>query len=286
MQSTKFDYHRPDSLAEALDLLSSTAGARPLAGGHSLLPLMKRRLATPAALIDLSRIPGLSGVSTNGDGVTIGAMTTHADVAASAAVRDACSVVAETAGIIGDQQVRNRGTIGGSVAHVDPAADLPPVLQAVGASIVVTGPGGERTIAASEFFVDMFTSALADGEIVTAVQVPALNGKGAAYAKHPHPASSYAVVGAAAVVSVSGGSVSSASVVIGGATVTPVRAGAAEAALTGSDGSAEAIAAAAAEVSGAITDPVGDTYASGAYRAHLAGILTRRALTEAVSRAG
>lgn len=285
MQTAPFTYHRPTTVAEALDLLGE--GARPLAGGHSLLPVMKLRQASPSALIDLSRIEELEGIDASGDEIVVGAMTTHADVASSPDIQQHCGIAAEAARMIGDVQVRNRGTIGGSVAHADPAADLPGVLQAVGASFAVTGSGGDRTIAADDFFVDLFATALADGELVTAVHLPKMAaGTVAVYEKHPHPASRYAVVGIAVVLSMDGGSVSDAAIVVGGVTATPARAMAAQDALTGQALTEDAIAAAAGHVASAITDPIGDLYASGEYRTHLAGVLTKRALTRAAALAG
>jgi carbon-monoxide dehydrogenase medium subunit len=283
MRPAEFAYHRPTTLDEAIGLLSNGQEARPLAGGHSLLPMMKLRLATPDALVDLGRIPGLDGIERDGDSVRIGALATHASVASAEVVRDACPVLAETAGVIGDRQVRNRGTIGGSVAHADPGADYPTVLTALGATIVVRGADGEREIAADDFFRGIFETALGTGELVTAVVVPAI--RGAAYAKHAHPASGYAVVGAAAVVSVEGGTLSSVRVAIGGAMPGPVRATGAEEALTGSAPSTDAIAAAAERVAESLASPTGDTYASGEYRVQLAKVLTRRALAAAADRA-
>ena len=266
MHTASFDYHRPSTVAEAVGLLGSVDGARLLAGGHSLLPVMKRRLAAPAALVDLGRIPGLDGISATADGgLEIGALATHAAVAGSATVAGAWPVLSETAAMIGDAQVRNRGTMGGSVAHADPAADYPPVLVALGATITAEGANGAREIAASDFFVDLFTTALADGEIVTKVAVPARAGRGAAYVKHRHPASSYAVVGVAAVSDGASGHL-----VVGGATGSPV-------AVAGTDPAA---------IPAAITDPIGDIYASGEYRVHLATVLARRALATAQERAG
>jgi carbon-monoxide dehydrogenase medium subunit len=277
-----FAYHRPASLDEAVMLLSEGGDIHPLAGGHSLLPMMKLRIAAPGALVDLGRIPGLDEIDVDADGVTIGATATHAAVAGSEAVATACPVLAETAAAIGDRQVRNRGTIGGSVAHADPGADYPTVLTALGATVVVTGPGGERDVAADDFFRGIFTTALTAGELVTAVRVPRTTaGTGAAYSKWKHPASGYAVAGAAAVVSA--GSVRLA---IGGVTGKPVRATAAEELLAGSVPSAETIAHAARAVAGSIGgDTLGDSYASGEYRVHLATVLARRALTTALARA-
>jgi carbon-monoxide dehydrogenase medium subunit len=278
-----FDYHRPASLEEALGLLSGDAEARALAGGHSLLPLMKLRLAHPTALVDLAGVPGLGGIERDGDALRIGALVTHDAVARSELVAGACPVLAETAAGIGDQQVRNRGTIGGSVAHADPGADYPTVLEALGATIEAAGPGGTRAVAAGDFFLGIFETALAHDELVTGVRVPATTG--AAYAKHEHPASGYAVVGVAAAVSVENETCAGARVTVGGATGTPVDAADAAAALVGAAPTEEAIAAAAAAVPGALTGAIGDSYASGEYRAHLAAVLARRALAAAFARA-
>lgn len=287
MYTPTFDYFRPTTVREAIDLLKSNPEAKLLAGGHSLLPAMKLRATAPAALVDLSRVPGLSGIELAGDRLTIGALTTHGAVVANATVSEHCPLLHETAMNIGDLQVRNRGTIGGSIAHADPAADYPTTLLALGAEITVEGPSGSRTIKAADFFLDLFSTALGEAEIVTAVSVPTYgSGTGGAYIKHRHPASSYAVVGAAALVTVSAGKVSSAALAIGGAQSHAVRASAAEAALVGQAPSTENLAAAAARVADAVTAPMSDLYASGEYRAHLAVVLAERALAQAVSRAG
>jgi aerobic carbon-monoxide dehydrogenase medium subunit len=283
MRPAEFTYHRPTSIDEAISLLGESEDSRPLAGGHSLLPMMKLRLVTPAAIVDIGRIPGLDEISANG-GLTIGALATHASVAGSQVAIGIAPVIPETASKIGDRQVRNRGTIGGSIAHADPAADYPTVLKAVGATINVIGKNGERSIAADDFFTGLFETALEPGEIVTSVTVPATTG--AAYEKHGHPASRYAVVGVAAVVGVEGGTCKSARITIGGATASPVHATAAAESLIGGPGSSEAIAAAAEKVPEAITSAIGDVYASGEYRQHLAKVLARRALTKAFERAG
>jgi carbon-monoxide dehydrogenase medium subunit len=281
-----FTYHRPSSVEEAVALLGELDDARPLAGGHSLLPAMKIRLSTPAALVDLGRIPGLGAIERDGDALRIGALATHAEVAASELVRDACPVLAETAALIGDRQVRNRGTIGGSLAHADPGADYPTVLQALGATVTVVGRDGPREIPAGQLCTGIFTTALQPGELLTSVRVPATPaGTGAAYKKHKHPASGYAVAAVAAVVTVSGGSCTSARVVVGGVTGMPVEATAAAEALVGSAGSEEAIAAAAAELPGVLSGALGDSYASGEYRRHLAMVLARRVLATAFERA-
>jgi aerobic carbon-monoxide dehydrogenase medium subunit len=286
MRPAEFEYHRPGSLDEALSLLGGNGESRPLAGGHSLLPLMKLRLSTPAALVDLAGVPGLDAITEDGDGVRIGALATHASVAGSELVRSRCPVLAETAALIGDAQVRNRGTLGGSVAHSDPAADYPTVLKALGATFTVAGSEGQRDVAADDFFVDVFTTALQPGELVVAAKVPGTAaGTGAAYLKHRHPASFYAVVGVAAVASVDGGACTAARLTIGGVVGTPVHATAATESVVGETPSEETAAAAAEKVAEALLNPMSDTYASGEYRVHLATVLAKRALLRVFDRA-
>ena len=282
MQTAPFDYYRPDTVAEAVGLLTSVEGARAIAGGHSLLPAMKLRVANPPALVDLGRIEGLEGISRNGGSITIGALAKHAAVAASDVVKADCPVLADAAAHIGDPQVRNRGTIGGSLAHADPAADYPTVMRALGATIHVTSGNGERAIPADDFFVDLFTTGLEAGELVTSVEVPVMEaGQSGAYVKHRHPASSYAVVGVAGVVRVEDGNCTEAAIAVGGVTGKPERAGGAEAALVGREPSDETIVAASDLVTDALSNPIGDHYASGEFRVHLASVLTKRALAEA-----
>ena len=284
MYPNQFDYHRAASVAEAVELLSSLPDAKLVAGGHSLIPAMKLRAAQPGALVDIGRIPGLSDITSDGDSLVMGALATHASVADSAAVQGGCPMLAETAAAIGDIQVRNRGTIGGSLAHADPGADYPAAMLALGAEITAVGAGGERTIAASDFFVDILTTALADNEVITSVRIP--SAAGSAYLKHRHPASSYAVVGVAACVGLDGGNVASCAIGINGVTGKAVTADAAAAALCGGPASADRIAAAAARVAEACDEPLGDLYASGEFRVHLAGVYTKRALAVAAERAG
>ena len=284
MYPNQFDYHRAASVAEAVELLSSLPDAKLVAGGHSLIPAMKLRAAQPGALVDIGRIPGLGDVTADGDSLVIGALATHASVADSAAVQGGCPMLAETAAAIGDIQVRNRGTIGGSLAHADPGADYPATMLALGAEITAVGAGGERTIAASDFFVDILTTALADNEVITSVRIP--SAAGSAYLKHRHPASSYAVVGVAACVGLDGGNVARCAIGINGVTGKAVKADAAAAALCGGPASADRIAAAAACVAEACDEPLGDLYASGEFRVHLAGVYTKRALAVAAERAG
>jgi carbon-monoxide dehydrogenase medium subunit len=282
---TAFELHRPATLEEAIGLLGSNGDTKLIAGGHSLLPAMKLRLITPSVLVDLGRIPGLDGIAVEGDRLIVGARATHAAVAASDTVRSACPVIAETAEGIGDRQVRNCGTIGGSLAHADPGADYPTVLSALEATIAVTGGGGEREIPAADFITGVFQTALAPDEVITAVRIPVTgSGTGAAYLKHRHPASGYCVVGAAAVVAVEGGTCSRARLVIGGATGTPVAVPVDG--LVGKAASADAIATATGGVADALGDALGDTYASPEYRRHLGGVLARRALAAAFDRAG
>ncbi|HXV02151.1 MAG TPA: xanthine dehydrogenase family protein subunit M [Gaiellaceae bacterium] len=283
MRPAEFEYHQPTSLDEAISLLGSDEEARPLAGGHSLLPMMKLRLAMPTALVDLSRIPGLDEISAANGGLKVGALATHSALAGSEVAIGIAPVLPETAGRIGDLQVRNCGTVGGSVAHADPGADYPTVLKALGGTITATGKDGEREIGADDFFRGIFETALEPGELVTSVKVPGTTG--AAYLKHRHPASGYTIVGVAAVVTVEDGNCTAARLTIGGVTSPPVHATAAAESLVGGPGSEEAIAAAAEKVSEAIPHAMGDAYASGEYRTHLAKVLAARALTEAFERA-
>ena len=278
-----FDYHRPTTIDEAVELLSGSEDARALAGGHSLLPLMKLRLAEPRTIVDLGRISGLDQIEDDGDASKIGALATHAAVAASDVVRSRCRVLAETAEGIGDRQVRNRGTIGGSLAHADPGADYPTVVKALGATITAAGSGGEREIAADDFFTGIFTTSLQPGELVTSVRVPIVGeGSGASYVKHRHPASGYAVAAVAAMVKVEGGKCSEARLVVGGVTGSPVAATDAANAMIGIAPVDEAAVAAAAEkVPAALSGAVGDTYASSEYRVHLAKVMAKRAIAAA-----
>ena len=286
MFAAPFEYHRPKSIDEAIKLLREVKGARLLAGGHSLLPAMKLRLASPAALVDIGRIAELSGIKSTKDGLQIGALTTHTAIADSDVVRKICPVLAETAGHIGDQQVRNRGTIGGSVAHADPGADYPTVLLLLGARFTAVDGKGQREIPAEEFFVDLFTTSLKPGELLTAVTIPATSpGVAAVYLKHRHPASSFAVAGVAALVAVKAGKCADVRIAIGGVTARAVRAAAAEKALAGQAPNEANIARAAAAVADALSEPLSDTYASGEFRVHLATVLTKRALTEAAGKA-
>jgi carbon-monoxide dehydrogenase medium subunit len=271
----EFDYAVPSTLQEALQLLSEHADdAKVLAGGHSLIPIMKLRLAQPGLLIDIGRIGELRGISQEGQRLRIGAMTTHAEIAASSLVTQSAPALAQAAHEIGDRQVRARGTIGGSLAHSDPAADLPAVMLALDAQMVVRSATGERTIPAEAFFVGLLETALAPDEIMTAVTVAVM--PRSAYVKFPNPASHYAITGVCAAVQ-GNGSVTTARIGVTGAAPMAYRAMAAEAALAGKGLSPESIAAAA----GAAYDGrelLGDIHASSEYRAALIEVLTRRAL--------
>jgi carbon-monoxide dehydrogenase medium subunit len=267
-----FDYETPTSVADAIAMLGKHGGeARILAGGHSLVPLMKLRLAAPDALIDIGGIASLRGITDTPESITIGALTTHAQVAGSFVIASGCPILAETAAGIGDTQVRNRGTIGGSIANADPHGDLPAVFLALDGAVTAEGPSGERTIAAADLFVDYLQTSLSQDEIVTSLRVP--KAARSAYVKFTRRAQDWAIVGAAAVVEGS-----TARIALTGVASKPVRATAAEAAFSGSN--ADEAAAKAADG----LDPPSDTAASGEYRAHLARVLVRRALEAAMAR--
>jgi carbon-monoxide dehydrogenase medium subunit len=286
MAATTFDYHAPTTLQEALSLLTQYAGeAKILAGGHSLIPIMNLRLAQPKALIDLGKIPGLSGIREENGTVVIGAMTTHYMVESSALLKQKVPILPETAAVIGDVQVRNRGTIGGSIAHADPAGDFPATVVALDLQLKVVGPRGERTIKARDFFVEILTTSLQPDEILTEIRVPAFAPRtGSAYEKFPNPASRYAIVGAAAVVTVDGNGVcQQASVGLNGITGKPVAASGVEQALAGQRLSEQTIQEAAAKAADGL-EASGDIFASADYRTHLARVLTKRALLKASAR--
>jgi carbon-monoxide dehydrogenase medium subunit len=286
MYPASFEYHRPKNLKDAVALLRKKKDSKLLAGGHSLLPAMKLRVSSPAAIIDIGRVKGLSGIKAGKSSVKIGGLTTHAEVAESGAVAKSCPLLSEAAAQIGDMQVRNRGTIGGSLAHADPAADYPTVIVALDAEITATGAKGSRRIPARKFFTDLFTTGLKASEILTEVSVPvAKKGEGAAYLKHRHPASSYAVVGVAAIVTLKNDHIKSARLVVGGVTPNPLVMTKAQDHLAGQKPSGKLFSEAAALVAEAIDSPLGDLYASGEYRVHLATVMTRRALQEAAARA-
>jgi len=273
-----FDYAAPDTLDEAIRLLNEGGDeAKLLAGGHSLLPLMKLRLATPSLLVDLRKVQGLDGVERSNGGWRIGALTPHATLERSPDL----GVLARAAGTIADPQVRNRGTIGGSLAHGDPAADLPAVLLIAEGSVTLRGPGGERTVAAGELFQDYLQTAVGADEVLTEVQIPALDGWGSGYQKFNRRSEDWAMVAVAAVVKRVSGDIEDVRVGLTNMGSVPLRARAVEEALRGQPASAESIVGAAAQAAEG-TDPPGDLNASAEYKRHLARVLTKRALEEAV----
>ena len=287
MFAAEFEYRKAGSVAEAVQLLSERPEARLLAGGHSLIPLMRFRLARPELLVDIGGIANLRGISVSGDVITIGALTTHAEIAASPEVRQANGLLAEAAGGIGDPAVRNRGTIGGNLAHADPASDWATVLTALGGTVIIQGPAGGRAVAVADFVEDAFVTALAENEVITAISVPTLAAnQRAEYAKMAHPASFYAVVGGAVVVTMDGERCTAASVAVGGLTPRPVKAPAVEAALTGATLTVDSIAAATAnlgeDLAAAGVDIIGDVYASAEYRAGVAPVEVKHALLHAI----
>ncbi|HEV2109299.1 MAG TPA: xanthine dehydrogenase family protein subunit M [Thermomicrobiales bacterium] len=279
MFPTQFGYHRPESVQEAVKLLQENPDAKVLAGGHSLLPAMKLRLAMPEALIDLHAISALRGVTANG-AITIGAMTTYNQLAESPELR-AISMIGEAARLVGDAQVQVRGTLGGSLAHSDPAADYTAIMLAIGAQLKAVGPNGERSIDIEDFFVDLFTTSLADDEILTEIVVSPPGGSvGTAYEKQRHPASGYAVAGVAAVIELDGETCRGARIAVTGATTKATRASAAEEALIGQPLDEKTIQR-AADVAGQGLELNGDAFASEEYRRHLVGVLTKRAVSRA-----
>lgn len=287
MTTSTFAYHAPTTVAEALGLLATHGdGAKLLAGGHSLVPIMKLRLAEPEVLIDLSKVGGLSGIDEADGGLAIGPMTTYYRLMTSDLVNAKVPVLAEAAGLVADVQVRNKGTIGGSVAHADPAGDLPGVMVALGAEFEATSSGGKRTIATDDMFVDLLTTALEPNEILTSIKVPAIPaGTGSAYEKIANKASRYAIVGVCAVVMVEGGKCTGARIGVTGTGPTAVRASETEAALTGATLDADTIKAAASVAADGI-DALSDVHASNEYRIHLTKVAAERAITRAVERAG
>ena len=281
MIPASFEYERAGSVDQAIELLGRYGGeAKVLAGGHSLIPLMKLRLATPTALVDIGRLRDLAYVRDGGDHLAIGALTTYRALVDDELLGRECGLIARVASVIGDVQVRERGTIGGSVAHADPASDLPAALVALDATMVATGPSGQRSVPASEFFESFLTSALAEDELLTELRVPKLSGWGYAYEKFTKRSSDWAIVGVAAAVRRENGAVAEARVGLCNMGATPLRAAGVESALAGGMAGPEAFAA-AAEVAADGTEAPVDLNATASYRAHLARVLTRRALGRA-----
>jgi len=274
-----FDYEVAESVEAALAALEADGDAKLLAGGHSLIPAMKLRLSRPSKLVDIGRLGELAYVRDAGTHVAVGALTTHAAVAAASLLEEHCPIVSYTAGQIGDPQVRHRGTLGGTTAHGDPASDMPAVLLALGADLVVTGKGGERVVPATEFFTGVFTTAVGAGEMLTEIRVPKLgDATGWAYLKANRRAQDWATVGVAALVHRDNGAIASASVGLVNMGGTPLRAKATEAALASGASLADA-----AAVVGEGAEPPSDHAGSSEYRAHLATVITRRALEQALA---
>ena len=283
MISTAFEYSRATSLDDALAKLRAAKGeGKLIAGGHSLVPLMKLRLSEPKTLIDIARIPGLSGINKHGDNIQIGAGTVHHDVATSALLQQACPMVAEAAATIGDPQVRNRGTLGGSLAHADPSADYPAAMLAVDADIHIKSPKGPRVVKARDFFRGLFTVDLAADEIIVGVEFKPV--KAAAYAKLPQRASHFAIVGVAAALEVKNGTIQSARIGVTGASSHATRLTDVEAALAGKPLSKPSIEAAARLAGAKLGDVNSDIHASQEYRRAMIPVFTERALKRALAR--
>lgn len=284
MYPLEFEYHRASSVTEATSLLSQHNGAKVLAGGHSLIPAMKLRLADPGVLVDIGRISELNGIMTGTGTVSIGGLTTHSTLASS---KDLPTGLSEAASMVADVQVRNRGTIGGNVAHADPASDLPPILTALGATFHISSSEGDRKVSAVDFFTGMFETDLDEGEILTAVEVESeQDGIGSAYSKLFNPASGYAMVGVAAVLTIDDGKCTKASVALGGVTPYTTSATSVEAALIGQSMDKVTIASAAATVQDDLGDTVmSDIHAGSDYRRAMTTVFVQRALVSAAERA-
>lgn len=280
MIPVSFTYERASSIDDAVAKIG--AGGKVIAGGHSLVPLMKLRLSEPGRLVDIARIPGLSGIRETGGRIEIGATTVYHDIATSQLLRDKCPMVAEAAAEIGDAQVRNRGTLGGSIAHADPAADMPAVMLAADAEIEIRGPRGARTVKAADYFQGFYTVDLQPSEIITAVRFSPV--KSAAYAKLHQRASHYAVVGVAVALELGGGMIQAARVGVTGATTHAVRLAGVEAALAGKTASAEVIAAASEKAGSGMADLNADLHGSADYRRAMIPVFTKRALEKALAR--
>ncbi|HEX5886830.1 MAG TPA: xanthine dehydrogenase family protein subunit M [Pyrinomonadaceae bacterium] len=287
MIPAQFDYQAPATLEEAVSLLASDLdGAKILAGGHSLIPAMKLRLAQPQLLVDIGRIKSLAYIREEGDEILIGATTTHYQLESSDLLQRICPLLPDCAKSIGDVQVRNKGTIGGSLAHADPAADWPAAVLALGAELVLVGPKAERTVKAEDFFVDLFTTDLQPGEILREIRIKKPSGRfGQSYQKAPHPASGFAVVGIAVHLGLNDdGSCKAAAIGVTGVDVKAYRAKGVEAALSGTTIDDDAIAQASLHVCDGV-DPNSDLYASSEYRGQLARVHMRRAIQAAKAKA-
>ena len=277
-----FEYHRATSVDEAIQLLADNEGAKLLAGGHSLLPMMKLRLVTPTVVVDIGAIDELRSIGQNGDDLVVGATATHAEVASSSEVQASHAALAQAAAAIGDVQVRNCGTLGGSLAHADPAADYGAAVLAFDAEVSVRGPSGERTIPAGELFAGLLQTSLEPGELITSVRFPATSAK-SAYVKFEQPASGFAIVGVAAAVATDNGTCTGAAIAATGVSDRPVRLSAVEEALTGGALGGDEIAAAAAQADAGLENVREDLYAGQDYRRHLMRVIAERAVSRATS---
>ncbi|MGA7204537.1 MAG: xanthine dehydrogenase family protein subunit M [Specibacter sp.] len=284
MIPSAFDYAAPATVLEALGLLAAADSAgddvKVLAGGQSLIPVMKLRLADPAMVVDLGRIEGLRGVTDDGDALLIGAMTPHHVIANDPLVAAHVPLLAMAAATVADPQVRHRGTFGGALVHADPAGDMPAPVLAAGATFILAGPGGERRVEAANFFEGYFTTAVREGEILTHIRVPKYTGWGAHYEKFTRVAQQWSIVAVAAMVLVQDGRIAQARVGLTNMSSTPLRASSLEQALAGAELSVEAIAAACEHAADG-TDPASDLNGDAAYRQHLAKVLAKRALIAA-----
>jgi carbon-monoxide dehydrogenase medium subunit len=282
MIPASFDYIRAGSLSDAIQALADGGeDAKVIAGGQSLMPLLRLRLAQPELLVDVGALDELRGIGDDGDGLSIGAMTTIHQLAHDPLIAEHCGLIAEAAGTVADPAVRHRATLGGSLAHCDPAGDLPSVILALDAVLTARGPSGERQIPAADFFVDYLTTSLSPGEILTGIRVPKLGaGWGYRYEKFHRTAQAWATVGVAAVARRANGQVAEARIGLTNMGSVPLRASAAEAAMAGADASAAAVSAAAA-VADEGTQPPADLHGAPDYRRHLARVLTGRALAAA-----
>ncbi len=276
-----FDYHAPTTVEEALRLLTSSGDdVKILAGGQSLIPVLRLRLAAPEVMIDLGKIDELRGIRDDGSALVIGAMTPHSDVASSPLVRQHMTVLAEAAETVADPQVRHRGTFGGALAHADPAGDLPAPVLALGAEMVIAGPGGRRTVPAADFFQGLFATAIGEDEILTQVRIPKHTGWGGHYEKFTRVAQQWSIIAVAAAVRAEGGTIAEARVALTNMGAVPIRAHAVEQALQGQPASVQSVAAACAAAAEG-TDPPSDLNGDADYRRHLAAVLTRRAVLAA-----
>ncbi len=283
MRPSQFDYHRPTTVAEALALLSTPGEVKAIAGGHSLLPAMTLRLAHPTTLVDIGRLEELKGICREGNTVSVGALSTHADIAASSEIRELCPALSQAAAIVGDPQVRNWGTLGGNLAHADPASDPTTVILAAGAKIHFQGPDGPRTVEADDFFKDLFQTDIRPGELLTSVELTSDPNTRSAYVKLPNPASRYAVVGICVVLKMDASRCSSARVAVGGALPIPSRSGGAESALGGSSLGTDSIQAACDAIRTEFADEImGDIHASAEYRRAMLGVFLKRAVNAAL----